>query len=252
MRGPASRSTVPRLERSRVGRRIAAPTSTTRCDMASGVWENPYFADRNGEACAPGRAMRHNGLFLFSLATRTWTRRPDAPEYPGNQGNAAFDATTNSLLVVQPYACPAIGTGSVLTAYNIGVIPLTTTQTPICLTRAPTFPAGPSGWIPPQLASRNYPAWDATTRTMYFCGQITNIDGVQKAVECYKYHRPSNTVTLLPAPPLARPRRPTTTPRWSGTPCRSGCCGPWSRMPVPMSRRCSRTTRPRTPGRPCP
>jgi Divergent InlB B-repeat domain len=168
------------------------------------VWQNPYHANRNGEECGPGRAKRYNGLFLFSLSTRTWTRRTDAPEYPGNQGNAAFDATTNSLLVIQPYACPGIGTGSVITTYNIGVTPLTTTQTPVCITRPPTFPAR-SGWIPPQLASRNYPAWDPTTRTMYFCAQIVHSDGVRKAAECYKYHRPSNTVSLLPTPPVGSP-----------------------------------------------
>jgi hypothetical protein len=166
------------------------------------VWQNPYHADRNGEECAPGRAKRYNGLFFFDLTTRTWTRRPDAPPLPGNQGNAAFDAATNSLLVIQPYACPGTGTGSVITAYNIGVTPLTSTQTPICITRPPFFP---SGWIHPQLASRNYPAWDPVSRTMYFCAQIVHSDGVQKAAECYRYHRPSNTVRLLPPPPIGSP-----------------------------------------------
>jgi hypothetical protein len=168
------------------------------------VWQNPYHADRNGEECGPGRAKRYNGLFFFDLTARTWTRRLDAPQYPGNQGNAAFDAASNSLLVIQPYACPRIGTGNVITAYNIGVTPLTATQTPVCITRRPTFPA-PRGWIPPQLASRNYPAWDPATRTMYFCGQIVHSDGATKAAECYQYHRPTNTVTLLPPPPIGSP-----------------------------------------------
>jgi Divergent InlB B-repeat domain len=168
------------------------------------VWQSPFFSDRNGEECAPGQAVRHNGLFFFNLSARTWTRRTDAAEFSNNQGNAAFDATTNSLLVVRPFACPGIGTGSTITAYNIGVVPLTTTDTPVCITRTPTFPAS-QGWIPPQLASRNYPAWDPTTRTMYFCGQIQRSDGVTFAAECYKYHRPSNTVSLLPPPPVDSP-----------------------------------------------
>jgi hypothetical protein len=166
------------------------------------VWQNPYHADRNGEECAPGRARRYNGLFFFDLTAKTWTRRPDAPPYPGNAGNAVFDAATHSLLVIQPYECPAMGTGSVITAYDISVTPLTQTQTPVCVTRPPVFP---QGWLPPQLANRNYSAWDPVSRTMYFCAQIAHSDGVQKAVECYRYHRPSNTVTLLPPPPIASP-----------------------------------------------
>jgi hypothetical protein len=115
-----------------------------------------------------------------------------------------FDAPTNSLLIVQPYACPGIGSGSVIAAHNIGVTPLTITKTPVCTTRSPTYPA-PGGWIPPQQMNRNYPAWDPATRTMYFCGRISKTDGVTFAAECYKYHRPSNTVTLLPPPPVASP-----------------------------------------------
>jgi hypothetical protein len=143
-------------------------------------------------------------LFFFDLTAQTWTRRTDAPALPGNWGNAAFDAATNNLLVVQSFGCPGIGSGSVVTAYNVGVTPLTSTQTGVCTTRDPTYPA-PGGWVPPLQANRNYPAWDPVTRTMYFCGRISKTDGVTHAVECYKYHRPSNTVTLLPAPPIGSP-----------------------------------------------
>lgn len=177
------------------------------------VWQNGYFPPLgqsgtvDGTPCAPGRATLMHGMYFFSLATKTWTRRTDFASLAGNLGNGVYDAGTDSVLVIQEYACPGIGTGSKITAYHMGATPYTSSFVGVCTTRVPTYPAS-GGWIPPQQANRNYPAWDAATRTMYFCARIQNSDGVRFESECYQYHRPSGTVMVLPPPPVASP------PQW--------------------------------------
>jgi hypothetical protein len=177
------------------------------------LW-NPIPNATEGAACTvsgpPGQptgSTYKQGTLRYSAATQQWTWMMAANHSGSAGGRGAYDATTDSALIMEPYGNCAGGTGSRMVSVALATL-VKTALAPLCLMPSPPWASGAGGWTAPYMPERTQWAWNPATRTAYVAANADRqatppASGIVESLMIFaKYERATNTWTRLADPPL--------------------------------------------------